>query len=130
MYSVDVQYRPTDETAASVIAGYFDGVTVLGLVGEHDMSTAEEVEFNIAEQIARGRGIVISLTDTQFLDSSILRVLFKGDREMLQIGRRLVLHMKGNESILRALELACADERLLCCDSLEEAIAFASQPFS
>jgi len=126
MYSVDVQYRPTDETAASVIAGYFDGVTVLGLVGEHDMSTAEEVEFNIA----RGRGIVISLTDTQFLDSSILRVLFKGDREMLQIGRRLVLHMKGNESILRPLELACADERLLCCDSLEEAIAFASQPFS
>lgn len=118
--------RPDEETVAAIIVGYRDGITVLDLVGEHDLSTAEEVAFNIEEQIARSRGVVVSLTETQFLDSSILRVLFQGDRKMLRIGRRLVLH-GGDERVRRVFELAHVSDQLLCCDSLDEAIEFAAQ---
>ena len=116
-----------EETVAAIIVGYRDGVTILDLVGEHDMTTAEKLAFNIDEQIARSRGIVISLTETDFIDCSILRVLFRGDRQMLRRGRRLVIHTSYCDPIRRILELTGVSDQLLCCDSLEEAIAFASQ---
>ena len=115
--------------AAAIIVGYRDGVTILDLVGEHDMSTADKVAFNIEEQIARGRGVVVSLTETQFLDSSILNALFQGDRKMLHNGRRLVLH-GGDEFVRRLFEATGVSDQLLCSDSLEEAIEFASQRYA
>jgi anti-anti-sigma factor len=121
------EIRSTDEALPSVLVGFRDGITVLDLVGEHDLTTAEEVGFKIREQAARGCGIVVSLAETEFVDSSLVRVLFMGDHEMLQYGRRLVLYIGHNEPVRRVLVLAGMGEQLLCCDSLDEAIEFASQ---
>jgi anti-anti-sigma factor len=110
-----------------IIVGYRKGVTVLELVGEHDLTTADDVSDRVSEQASLGRGVVISLSETEFIDSSILRALFVGDRALLGRGRRLVLHLGRSDSVRRALELANANEQLLCCDSLDEAVAFAAQ---
>jgi anti-anti-sigma factor len=103
-------------------------VTVLELVGEHDLATADELAAAIAEDAGLSRGVVVSLVDTDYLDSSILRVLFQADRVMLSRGRRLVLLTGGRTArIETVLELAQVREQLLCCDTLDEALEFASQ---
>jgi anti-anti-sigma regulatory factor len=130
MRARDVGKPAADQVSPTIVVGFREDVAVLGLVGEHDMATVEQVAFNITEQAAHGRGLVVSLIETQFIDTSLVRELFRGDQEMLRHGRRLVLHVGGNETIRRVLELAQVREQLLCCDSLEEAVAFASQCFS
>jgi len=103
-----------------------DGVTVLGLVGEHDAAVAPELAAVIRQQCALKHGVVVSFAETDFIDSSIVRELFAGDRGMLAGGRRLVLHT-GREPVDRVLKLVRAEELLVCCDQLDDAIEFASQ---
>jgi anti-anti-sigma regulatory factor len=81
----------------------------------------------IAKVAVRGVGVVVSLADAEFIDSSVLHTLFIGDRQMLAHGRRLVLYVGTDPRITTVLELANARERLYCCDSLEDAIDIASQ---
>jgi anti-anti-sigma factor len=114
--------------AFAIIARVGDSVAVLDLVGEHDMSTANDVATAIREQASLDRGVVVSLVETDYIDSSILRVLFQADRMMLSKGRRLVLLTGGRTaSIETVLELTQVRERLLCCDTIEEAVEFAEQ---
>jgi anti-anti-sigma factor len=117
----------TQAHGSRIVVGYRKGVTVLDLMGEHDMASAGAVTSSVATQASLGRGVVVSLTEADFIDSSIVQALFLGDRAMLARGRRLVLLVGRSEQAQRVLELAGASERLLCCDSLDEAVAFASQ---
>ena len=110
-----------------VIVGYRDGVTVLGLVGEHDASTANELARSISHCARRSSGIVVSFSETDFVDSTIIRALLLGDRTMVSRGQRLVVHVDGSMICDRILELAGAHQHLLCCDSLDAAITHAAQ---
>jgi anti-anti-sigma factor len=111
----------------SVVVEYCDGVSVLELPGEHDLTTANDVASNIAVQIVRNRGIVVSLSETAGVDSSVVRVFLRADEELVRHGRRLVLHMGDNESVRRVLELAGVSDRFVCCDALDEAVELAAQ---
>ena len=51
------------------------GVWVLSLRGEHDLSTQPNLSEELGRVSAVGGPVVIDLTDTDFIDSSILRVL-------------------------------------------------------
>ncbi len=104
-----------------------DNVAVIGLVGEHDMTTADELSSAIDEQASSRRGIVVSLADTTFIDSAIVHRLYKGDRRMLDAGRRLVLHV-GNEPVVdRVLEIGGLLDELIWSVSLDDAVVFAGQ---
>jgi anti-anti-sigma factor len=127
MRSTHRQSEDVGKALAAIIVGYRKGVTVVDLVGEHDASTAESLSSTITEQASLNRGVVVSLTETEFVDSSIVRALFIGDGAMLAKGRRLVLHSHGQEIVQRVLDLAGVSEQLLTCVTLEEAIEFASQ---
>jgi anti-sigma B factor antagonist len=59
-----------------------DGVAVVALVGEHDLSTASEVGYALGQP--RPAGLVVDLSRTTFLDSSILGVLLTAARESEQ----------------------------------------------
>lgn len=103
------------------------GVAVITLVGEHDISTADELSAAIDAEAARRRGIVVSLAETTFVDSAIVHRLFKGDRQMLDAGRRLVLHVGTEPVVDRVLEIGGVLEELIWSVSLEDAIVFAGQ---
>ena len=111
----------------TVKLGYQDGVAVLALVGEHDIQTAAALSAAIREQADRGAGVVVSLTETEFIDSSIVRALFQGDQYLLSQGRRLVLHSEPSSPVESVLEIAGVDRQLLCCDLLGEAVEYAAQ---
>src|SRR5437773_1271303 len=78
---------------ADVIVGYRDGVVVLTLVGEHDLSTANRLVALITHHASRGRAVVVALSEVEFIDSAIVTALFNGERQMLAYGRRLVLEL-------------------------------------
>ena len=53
------------------------GVALVSLIGEHELYGAPELQERIDSLIAEHLSIVIDLTDTVFLDSSIVGVLLK-----------------------------------------------------
>ena len=59
-----------------------DGVGVVALVGEHDLSTAADVGDALGG--LRAAGLVVDLSQTTFLDSSILGVLLAAARDAEQ----------------------------------------------
>src|SRR5262245_20427991 len=81
---------PAGGSRGECLLGYRDGVAVVSLVGEHDLETALELRQILLTRMAKGQGVVVSLVDTTFVDSSILRLLLRTDEKMVARGRRLV----------------------------------------
>jgi anti-anti-sigma factor len=109
----------------AVLVAYAEGVTVLDLVGEHDLATRPLFEAKIREQATLGRDVVVSLKDTDFVDSSIVAALFRAQRQITDAGRRFVLHTDCQSHILKTLGLTGVREKIPCADELTEAIALA-----
>jgi anti-anti-sigma factor len=83
-------------------AAEHDTVTVLRLVGEHDMASAGLLERRIDDASGAGRNVVVSLQDITFLDSGIVAALYRSDARMRRRGLRLVLHC-GRDSVVHRL---------------------------
>src|ERR1051325_8679521 len=119
--------EPTVEVRR-IVHGYRDGVAVLALVGEHDLTTAGTLLTKIEQQISRDRGVVVSLSETEFIDSSILHVLYRTDRSLMKRGRRLILHVGGPTPLVdRALALGGLLDQMIWTVSLDDAGVFAGQ---
>jgi len=109
------------------LVGYGDGVAVVSLVGEHDLETALELRQILLTRMAKGQGVVVSLVDTTFIDSSILRLLVQTDEKMVARGRRLVLHSTDDSRVEPLLRLSALRARMLCEGSLGDALDAAMQ---
>ena len=72
-----------------------DGVRVLVLRGEHDLSTAPDVRAHVEDAIAAGGDVVVDLSETGFIDSSILGVLVAGYRSLTSAQRPRRLRGRG-----------------------------------
>lgn len=116
-------------SSSAVVVTLQPGVVVIELIGDHDLDSCERVAETIAHHAADGSGVVVSLAETSFIDSSTIRVLFKGDLGLLARGRRLVLHSPSGASVDRLVGLSGLRPTLLCCDTLDEAVQFALQSF-
>ncbi len=67
-------------------------VFVVSLAGEHDLYTAPKVQEELRSAIASGaRTIVVDLTETTFLDSTMLHVLLSARNEHWDGGRFLLV---------------------------------------
>ena len=102
-----------------------DGVTVVNLVGEHDVLTATDVGQELDLGAAAGDGLVVSLAQAEFLDSRILYLLFTADETLRRRGRRLVLHVATAAIVARVLDVSGLQERVTCTPSLDDAVAMA-----
>src|SRR3569623_1685405 len=54
---------------------------ILGLRGEHDLSTRPTIDAEIEAVLAHGTNIIVDLTDTTFMDSSVMGSLLRGYRD-------------------------------------------------
>jgi anti-anti-sigma factor len=52
---------------------------VVELHGEHDLSTAPDLRELLHELMDEGRNVVVDVSDTRFLDCSIIHALFEAD---------------------------------------------------
>ena len=84
-----------------------EDIFVVSLAGEHDLYTAPTVQEELRSMIAAGaRAIVVDLTETSFLDSTMLYVLLSARSELRDGGRLLLVT---NDATERVFEIAGID---------------------
>jgi len=95
------------------------GVWVLTLHGEHDVSTEPSLAEELERVAAAGGPVVVDLSDAQFIDSSILRVLANAAVEQSAGLRVAVVIPPGREAmrILRVTGIAGLLEPYETCEA-------------
>ena len=102
------------------------GVALIRLVGEHDMATVVDLHEEIDQHVAARDGVVVSLMEAEFIDSAVVRELYRGDRALRERGRRLVLHVATASIVQRLLEVSGLMAAMPCTGSLDEAFRLAA----
>jgi anti-anti-sigma factor len=99
-------------------------VAIVMLRGEHDAHTAPSLRGRIETFISEGVPVVVDLTQTTFIDSSILRVLIlarNGSQEN-RLGFAVCLDQDGVSAVRRVFEVVRADVLFPIFASPSEAI--------
>jgi anti-sigma B factor antagonist len=102
-----------------------DGVFIVHVSGELDISHEEELRTELSRGVAENHGgIVVDLTDCEFIDSSGVRALLLGREAQREDGSegRLVI-ASGSTQIVRILSVMGVDEAIPVRPTVEEAIA-------
>ena len=92
--------RPSLQVVRSVPA-----VDVFEVAGDHDMASAPQLALALKQSLGEGRGIVVDLTETTFIDSSVIHVLFDTDSALAGQGKQLVLQINTASIVMRALQI-------------------------
>jgi anti-anti-sigma factor len=113
MAPISVTLAPRDPPAA-----------VVALVGEHDAYSAGRLEGELAVLLDEGRGIVVDLRDTEFVDSTTLAALLgaRRDAERLCLGFTLVLPRREYTQVTRLLDLTGLASTFAIYDTLDHAL--------
>jgi anti-sigma B factor antagonist len=97
------------------------GVAVVGVAGEVDLGTTEQVEAALAEVLGEGRRVVVDLSACDFIDSSGLRTLVTARAAAEDAGDSFAL-VTDNAGVLRVLSVAALDRVFEIHRSLEDAL--------
>ena len=87
------------------------GVTVLELLGEHDLATAEELSAAIDQALLERPGLVIDLTETTFMDSTVVHLLLNAHQVLEARGHELIVQITEASAVLRVLRANPARQR-------------------
>ena len=90
------------------------GVAFVALAGEHELYGATKLQEEVDALIAAGRSIVIDLSETVFVDSTIVGVLLKARQLAASKGveYRIVLSEGTGEPVRRMFALTGLDDLL------------------
>jgi anti-anti-sigma factor len=107
-----------------------DGIDVVTLRGEHDLSTATDVSRRIDLALESASGLAIDLSETTFIDSAVLRVLITAQERANEQGAGFAIAVadSSGHGVHRLLTLTGLDSRLSTQPSRTDAIAAASAP--
>jgi anti-sigma B factor antagonist len=94
---------------------------VITVSGEIHVSTAPEFSRRLNAAIARGTGLVLDLTPTEFIDSTGLSVLLNGLRRVTRQRGRMAL-VCTNPTVLRLFEITRLDTTFDIHPTREEAL--------
>jgi anti-sigma B factor antagonist len=98
------------------------GAAVVELRGEHDLVTAGEMEELLRDLTTKNALVVVDVTDTEFIDSSVLHNLVKADQQARAAGNRFVLQMGTAPAVRTAIEVSGLLNMLDCAPSREQAL--------
>jgi anti-anti-sigma factor len=106
------------------------GVEVVVITGEHDLSTAPELERRLEAALESGHAVVVDLLGTTFIDSTVLRVLICARERASErsVGFRCALGETTGHGVRRLLELTGMEGRLEAVPTRAAAIAGAVAP--
>ena len=106
------------------------GVEVVTVTGEHDLSTAPELQRRLDAALDSGAAVAIDLLQTTFIDSTVLRVLICTRERASErgIGFSVALGDSTGHGVRRLLELTGMEGRLQTAPTRAAAIAGAAAP--
>ena len=102
------------------------GITVLELVGDHDLATADDLSTAIDQALASRPGLVVDLTETTFMDSTVVHLLINAHQVLEARGHELIVQITEASAVLRVLQVTQLDNALGIARDRDEAIASAS----
>ncbi len=104
------------------------GVEVVTVVGEHDLSSAPELERALGAAFDAGGAVAVDLLGTTFIDSTVLRILIRAREEAGErgVGFRIAIGEATGHSVRRLLELTGLERRLATAPTRAAAIAGAA----
>jgi anti-sigma B factor antagonist len=104
------------------------GVVVVSLTGEHDLTTAPLLRERMEEAIGQDGGVLIDLTQAEFIDSSIIGVVLEIRRRAEEQGIGFAAALEGGDpAVRRVLEVTGLDSNLPVHPSLDAAIEQATR---
>lgn len=109
------------------IADADDEITVVSLLGEHDLATAAEVRSALGALLDRA-SIVVDLSETEFVDSSTIYALVDGRMLASEHGSRMSFQVQAGSAVQRVLETCGLLKVWPVCTSRDEAIATLRPP--
>jgi anti-anti-sigma factor len=97
-------------------------IAVISLLGEHDLATAWEVRNALAFALEQGTHVVVDLSETEFIDSSIIHVLYDSEQLASEHGRRLSLQLRAHAGVEGVLGISGVLESVPAYATRAEAI--------
>jgi anti-sigma B factor antagonist len=104
------------------------GLTVLELMGEHDLASADKLAAALAQAQASEDDIIVDLSETTFADSTVIHLLCRTQRALSERGSELVVQVPAASPILRTLEITGATSNVTVVHDREQALATVSTP--
>jgi anti-sigma B factor antagonist len=100
-----------------------EGLVVLTISGEHDLSTAPNLRRRLDALLDEGTATVVDLSPATFIDSSILGVILDGRRRAAEADVGFaVVHSNGADAVDRVLEVTGLRAELPVHSRREEAV--------
>ena len=105
-----------------------DGVAIVSVVGEHDMNSAPQLQYELDGAVRDRLSVVVDLTRTMFVDSQIVAILLRAWEEAHVSGVRFALVMDDSTgpSVRRLFAITGLDAMFAITHSRHEAVALTS----
>jgi anti-sigma B factor antagonist len=102
-----------------------DGIRVIAVRGELDLSTAPALEPIVEEALSSSGPVIVDLTECEFIDSTgialVVRAWQRIEAEEAERGRRLIV-CSSNEQVGRVLEISGLGQSIPIHTSREEGL--------
>jgi anti-sigma B factor antagonist len=105
-----------------------EGVSVVFLVGEHDLATRSEIETALDSALESGDAVAVDLSAADFIDSSTLHVLLAAARRATESGRGFALVLGQEDSVRQVFELTGLLTQFESASSLDAAVETLRRP--
>lgn len=107
-----------------------DGVAVLSLVGEHEALTAPRLDRELSALLVEGTPVVVDLTNTSFVDSTIVSVLLRAREDAQAQGTKFALVLDDSTAwaVRRLFDVTGLESVFAVGSSRDEALAAAPSP--
>ena len=106
----------------AVTSTQLDGVAIVALHGEHDLSTADELRRILGRLAGAGSRIVIDLTGATFIDSTTLNTILASRQQADGVGTRVALVAPVGGEPRRVVDLVHAGDSVRVFPTRELAI--------
>jgi anti-anti-sigma factor len=110
-------------TLANLDVASHDGILIVAIAGEIDLSNADEIRDEVVDTIGTEHDrVALDLTGTTYLDSTGVRLLFDLAMRMQARRRRLALVVTDRAIVRRVIVLTKLDEAVPVHGTLDEAL--------
>jgi anti-anti-sigma factor len=99
-----------------------DTIIALDLYGEFDITSSPEIVEHAERAVDADNHLIINLSDTTFIDSSVLHALFRAAAAATARGNVCVLQLGTAAIIERVITLTGTDKEIATANTREEAI--------
>ena len=100
-----------------------EGLSIVRLLGEHDLSTQQLVAARVADLIETGNPLVFDVSQATFVDSSVVHAVIKARDELAKRGLPVAIVVPDSTArvVSKLIELAKIDQHILIVRSHGEA---------